>query len=81
MAGVTHADIENWRYMDIIRRAADPTCSADLVRAIAFIDAALSTPPLRGALKQLFGLRDLSHDDDFASLLSVRRPAPCVCSR
>ncbi|EPT05266.1 hypothetical protein FOMPIDRAFT_1013559 [Fomitopsis schrenkii] len=69
-SGVTHADIENWRYMDIIRRAADPECSDNLVRSVEFVDAVLSIPALRGALKELFGLRDLEHDEDFASLLS-----------
>lgn len=57
--------------MDIIRRAADPECSDNLVRSVEFVDAVLSIPPLRGALKELFGLRDLEHDEDFVSLLSV----------
>ena len=57
--------------MDIIRRAADPECSDNLVRSVEFVDAVLSIPPLRGALKALFGLRDLEHDEDFVSLLSV----------
>lgn len=73
---MTHADIENWRYMDIIRRAADPECSDNLVRSVEFVDAVLSIPALRGALKELFGLRDLEHDEDFASLLSVGPPPP-----
>ncbi|KAH9841596.1 peptidase S28 [Rhodofomes roseus] len=69
-SGVTHADIENWRYMDIIRRAADPECSANLVHSVEFIDTVLSVPHLRIALKQLFGLKDLEYDEDFVSLLS-----------
>ncbi|KAH9936342.1 serine carboxypeptidase S28-domain-containing protein [Fomitopsis serialis] len=69
-SGVTHADFENWRYMDIIRRAAEPECSANLVHSVEFIDTVLSIPHLRIALKQLFGLKELEHDEDFVSLLS-----------
>ena len=65
--------------MDIIRRAADPQCSANLVDAVAFIDRVLSAPPLRSALKALFGLRDLEHDDDFVSLLSVGLSSMPLC--
>ncbi|KAI5119050.1 hypothetical protein M0805_005916 [Coniferiporia weirii] len=70
-SGVTHASLELWEYMDIIRRAADPQCSKHLVTSIAAIDhVLLYMPRLRKPLKALFGLADLQHDDDFASLLS-----------
>ncbi|KZT12085.1 peptidase S28 [Laetiporus sulphureus 93-53] len=68
-SGVTHASIVNWEYTDIIRRAADPECSSNLQRAVEFIDTILSVPPLRTPLKRLFGLAELEHDDDFASVL------------
>jgi hypothetical protein len=70
--GVTHAAVENWQYMDIIRNAADPTCSSHLVNSINVIDSILLTGIFRTQLKGLFGLADLEHDDDFASLISVR---------
>jgi len=68
-SGVTHAELENWRYMDIIRRAAEPECSSNIQTSIETVDVVLSIPHLRIALKQLFGLGELEHDDDFASLL------------
>ncbi|KAH7909806.1 serine carboxypeptidase S28-domain-containing protein, partial [Hygrophoropsis aurantiaca] len=68
-SGVTHASLENWEYMEIIRTAADPTCSSHLENAIATIDTLLTVPHLRSAVKSLFGLGGLEHDEDFASLL------------
>ncbi|KAL4250656.1 peptidase S28 family protein [Abortiporus biennis] len=68
-SGVTHASIENWEYFDIIRLAADPKCSAHLVKAIQTIDTMLSLPHLRRSIKNLFGLVDLEHDEDFVSLI------------
>lgn len=57
--------------------AMDPTCAANLQSAIATIDNILTHPEptgpiLRKTLKKLFGLDGLEHDEDFASILSVR---------
>ncbi|KAI0365716.1 peptidase S28 [Pilatotrama ljubarskyi] len=68
-SGVTHASIENWEYMEIIRRAADPRCSEHLQSSIEIIDALLDVPITRTPLKALFGLAQLRHDEDFVSLL------------
>ena len=68
---MTHASIENWQYTDIIRRAADPRCSAHLEHSIGVIDVLLKVPHLKKHLKALFGLEELEHDDDFASLIEV----------
>ncbi|KLO14751.1 peptidase S28 [Schizopora paradoxa] len=68
-SGVTHASLENWEYMDIIRAAAEPECSQHLVTSIAVIDGLLAVPRLRGAIKGLFGLAELEHDDDFAGVI------------
>ncbi|GBE84978.1 Probable extracellular serine [Sparassis crispa] len=68
-SGVTHASLENWEYMEIIRRAADPQCSLNLEQAIEAIDVILTVPLLKDALKSLFGLAGLEHDEDFVSLL------------
>ncbi|KAH9891563.1 peptidase S28 [Cubamyces lactineus] len=68
-SGVTHASLENWEYMEIIRRAADPTCSRNLQHSIELIDALLDIPITRKPLKALFGLAGLEHDEDFVSLL------------
>jgi len=70
--GVTHAAVENWQYMEIIRQAADPTCSSHLQNSINIIDTILFTGLFKKQLKGLFGLADLEHDDDFASTISVR---------
>ena len=68
---VTHADITNWQYMEVIRRSAPEACARHLENSIQTIDAILSRGgfPAR-ALKALFGLSGLEHDDDFASVLS-----------
>ncbi|TCD70549.1 hypothetical protein EIP91_002895 [Steccherinum ochraceum] len=68
-SGVTHASLSNWEYMEIIRKAADPKCSEHLEEAVKAIDNLLETK-LRVPLKQLFGLGELEHDDDFVSLIS-----------
>ncbi|KAL5501476.1 MGSCP1 [Sanghuangporus vaninii] len=70
-SGVTHAALELWEYMDVIRRAADPGCSRRLETSINVIDnILLNVPRLRRPLKALFGLAGLEHDDDFADVLS-----------
>ncbi|KAI0770214.1 peptidase S28 [Fomes fomentarius] len=68
-SGVTHAGLENWEYMEIIRRAADVKCSGNLQLSINIIDSLLSNRITRTPLKALFGLAGLEHDEDFASLI------------
>ncbi|THH30673.1 hypothetical protein EUX98_g3527 [Antrodiella citrinella] len=68
-SGVTHASIINWEYAEIIRKAADPKCSKHLEKSIKAIDHLLETG-LRTPLKQLFGLGELQHDEDFVALLA-----------
>ncbi|EPQ50969.1 peptidase S28 [Gloeophyllum trabeum ATCC 11539] len=70
-SGVTHAQIMYWEYMDIIRRAADPKCSARIQTTVKTVDALLAVPRLKRTLKGLFGLADLEHDEDFASVLET----------
>lgn len=69
---VTHADLSNWEYYDVIRQAADPRCSANILSAIETIDILLEDPNVKDSVKDLFGLKNLKHDDDFASVLGVR---------
>ena len=57
--------------MEIIRRAADLKCSGNLQLSIQIIDGLLSSPLSRTAIKSLFGVADLEHDEDFASLIEV----------
>jgi len=71
---VTHAVLTNWEYMDVIRLAADPKCSSNLVNSITTIDSMLKIGTLRAPLKKLFGLGGLASDHDFVSVLTVRPP-------
>ena len=73
-SAVTHAALENWQYMDIIREAADPTCADHLVNSIKTIDSILLHSPafIKRQLKNVFGLGELKHDEDFVSVLEVR---------
>ncbi|KAF8170938.1 peptidase S28 [Pholiota molesta] len=70
-SAVTHAALENWEYMEIIREAADPACSGHLVGSIGTVDDILlgGNKFLKTQLKKLFGLSDLEHDEDFVSVL------------
>ncbi|TFK34727.1 serine carboxypeptidase S28-domain-containing protein [Crucibulum laeve] len=70
-SAVTHAALENWQYMEIIRNAAPPKCSAHIVNSITTIDKLLDHAPevVKSHLKGLFGLGGLAHDDDFVSVL------------
>lgn len=63
--------LENWQYMEVIRTAADPKCSRRLQEAIKTIDLLLETPLTARLIKSEFGLQDLEHNEDFASLLQV----------
>lgn len=63
--------LENWQYMEVIRTAADPKCSRRLQEAIKTIDLLLETPLTARLIKSEFGLPDLEHNEDFASLLQV----------
>ncbi|KAF7768313.1 hypothetical protein Agabi119p4_7556 [Agaricus bisporus var. burnettii] len=71
-SAVTHAAVENWQYMEIIRKAADPKCSHHLENSIKIIDSILlgHSKFFKSHLKGLFGLANLTHDDDFASTIS-----------
>ncbi|KAG6371555.1 hypothetical protein JVT61DRAFT_9261 [Boletus reticuloceps] len=68
-SGVTHAVLSNWEYYEVIRKAADPACSAHLENAITTVDTLLQFPVLKDVVKALFGLHELKHDDDFVSVL------------
>lgn len=61
--------------MEVIRTAADPKCMRNLEGSIQTIDSLLGTM-LGKSLKRLFGLGALQHDDDFASIISVRFHSP-----
>ncbi|KZT44433.1 peptidase S28 [Sistotremastrum suecicum HHB10207 ss-3] len=70
-SAVTHAQIDYWEYLDLIRTAAPKDCSDHLVNSIKLVDFALAHPHLRGPIKKLFGLEGLKNDEDFGSLLEA----------
>jgi hypothetical protein len=61
--------------MDVIRLAADPKCSSNLVDSISMIDSPLKFGLLRDRLKTFLGLSELQSDKDFVSVLEV-----CLCA-
>jgi hypothetical protein len=67
-----HATIVNREYMEMIRRAAPPRCSAQLENAIRTIDSILSAGRLSRPLKMFLGLGELRHDDDFTRYVDPR---------
>ncbi|KAI0761167.1 peptidase S28 [Trametes elegans] len=71
-SGVTHATLKDWRYYDIIRKYAPQACISRVEKAIAEVDAHITSPhaETRRAIKAVFGLQDLTYDPDFAALLS-----------
>jgi hypothetical protein len=76
---VTHASLSNWEYMDIIREYAPSTCSDHLVNSIKTIDHILVESNgipgggkwAKWGLKKVFGLEQLTSDEDFASVIEV----------
>lgn len=69
-SAVTHAEIENWEYMDIIRTGGPGRCTDRIKDSIAKVDALLSRSVTKRGVKVLFGLQGLEYDDDFVSVLS-----------
>ncbi len=57
--------------MDVIRLAADPKRSSNVVNSINTIDRLLKLGRLQGPLKKLFCLGGLESDQDFVSVHGV----------
>jgi hypothetical protein len=64
--------------MNVIRLAADPKCSSNIVNSITTIDRLLKFSRLRVPLKKLFGLGGLESDQDFVRV-SVLTVCPLCC--
>jgi hypothetical protein len=63
--------------MDVIRRFANRKCSRHLEHLALTIDAMLSQPDTRNAVRSLFGLSALEHDYDFVSTIEVSVQPRC----
>ena len=71
-SGVTYATIKDWQYFDIIRQFAPPDCIHQIELTIQTVDRYLTHDnSTRDTIKSAFGLKNLTNDHDFASLLSV----------
>lgn len=70
-SGVTYATVVDWQYYDIIRQFGPANCISQVETTILEVDKLLDNPDSHGTIKALFGLGNLTHDEDFASLLAV----------
>lgn len=70
-SGVTYATVEDWQYYDIIRQFGPADCIHQIETTVKEVDNLLSKPETVQPIKELFGLGNLTHVQDFASLLTV----------
>ncbi|KAI0784229.1 peptidase S28 [Abortiporus biennis] len=69
-SGVTFATIDDWQYYDIIRQFAPRDCIKILETAVIEVDELLSNSNTLPTIKAFFGLGNVTHVEDFASVLS-----------
>ena len=79
-SGVTYATVQDWQYFDIIRQFGPSDCIKQIETTVDEVDELLSNPMTLHAIKSLFGLGNLTHVEDFASLLTVRSLNNFICS-
>ena len=62
------AVFDYWQYFAPVQQGMPKNCSKDVSLVIDYIDEVLTTgsPSNKTALKTMFGLEDVEHDDDFA---------------
>ncbi|KAI0804685.1 peptidase S28 [Irpex lacteus] len=71
-SGVVYASVSDWQYMDIIRQFAPADCVKQLEVAVEEFDDLLEkSNTTRQAIKALYGLPNVTHDADVASLISA----------
>ncbi|THH02794.1 hypothetical protein EW026_g112 [Hermanssonia centrifuga] len=69
-SGVTYATILDWQYYDIIRQFGPTDCIHQIQTTVYEVDELLSDAKSHTPIKALFGLANLTHDQDFVSLLA-----------
>ncbi|KAI0070419.1 peptidase S28 [Panus rudis PR-1116 ss-1] len=69
-SGVTYATIVDWEYFDIIRQFAPKDCIQQIETTINEIDPLLEKKSTRKLIQSVFGLPNVTHVEDFASLLT-----------
>ena len=70
-SGVTYATVEDWQYYDIIRQFAPSDCIKQIETTVYEVDELLSGSKTVQPIQALFGLGNLTHVQDFASLINV----------
>lgn len=72
-SGVTYATVVDWQYYDIIRQFAPSDCVKQIETTIEDVDNLVTNPKTVQPIKALFGLPNVTHNQDFVSLLAVRQ--------
>jgi hypothetical protein len=70
-SGVTYATVEDWQYYDIIRQFADADCVKQIETAVDEFDSLASSSDTVQAIKAFYGLPNVTHIQDVASLLAA----------
>lgn len=70
-SGVTYATVRDWQYYDIIRQFAPPDCVQQIETTVNEVDSLLENPNAVRSVKALFGLPNVTHNQDFVSLIAV----------
>ena len=72
MAGADSPRSDFWGYFEPIRQFMPKNCSADVQAVIEYVDSVMDTGNQTAirTMKEIFGLEDLQHDDDFAAASS-----------
>ncbi|KAJ3552182.1 hypothetical protein NM688_g4286 [Phlebia brevispora] len=70
-SGVSYATVVDWQYCDIIRQFGPADCISQIETTILEVDSLLDKSSSHGPIKALFGLANLTHDEDFASLIAA----------
>lgn len=70
-SGVTFASLKDWQYYDIIRQFAPADCIKQVETTIVEVDELLSSDKTQATIQNVFGLPNVTHVEDFGSVLSV----------
>ncbi|CAL1716305.1 unnamed protein product [Somion occarium] len=69
-SGVTFASLKDWQYYDIIRQFAPADCIKQVETTIVEVDELLSSDKTQATIQNVFGLPNVTHVEDFGSVLS-----------
>ncbi|GJE94546.1 peptidase S28 [Phanerochaete sordida] len=69
-SGVTYATVVDWQYYDIIRQFAPADCVQQIETTVSDVDNLIENPSTAHTIKALFGLPNVTHNQDVVSLIS-----------